>query len=63
MADGTLGVFLSPATAYATKKNIKYPGPTSKETTVESAADTRIEDAAPSGVTVSGLNVTANGEA
>lgn len=63
MADATLLITLSPATAYATKPNVRYPGPTSKETTVEAAADSRIEDSLPSGTTVTGVNVTANGEA
>lgn len=62
MPDGTLLITLSPATAYATKKGLLYPGAVSAEAAVESAADSRIEDSLPVGATVAGINVTANGE-
>ncbi len=48
-------IVLSPDTTYATKENIKYPGTAAQATAAETAADGRIEDALPSGVTVTGL--------
>lgn len=58
-----LPITLSPATAYATKDNIRYPGATSKEAAVEAAADARIETVLDVvGADVANLAVTANGE-
>lgn len=62
MADNTVHITLSPATSYATRPNIKFPGSTTKATAAATAADTRIEDGVPSGVTIAGLSVTSNGE-
>lgn len=39
-----LPIVLSPATAYATKSNIAYPGTQAQATAAETAADARIED-------------------
>lgn len=46
-------IVLSPATAYATKPNIQFPGTSDQATAAEAAAETRIEDSLPSDVTVS----------
>jgi hypothetical protein len=62
MADGTLLSTLSPATCYATKKNLVFPGKTAAASAAATAADTRIEDALPSGATVAGLTVPFNNE-
>lgn len=62
MADGTFLITLSPATAYATSKNTLFPGSSAQATAAAVKADARIEDALPSGVTVSGLTATANNE-
>jgi len=40
-----LPITLSPATAYATKPNIAFPGTAAQATAAETAADARIEDA------------------
>jgi len=40
-----LPITLSPATAYATKPNIVFPGSQTQATALETAADARIEDA------------------
>jgi len=45
-------IVLSPATAYATKNNILFPGTDAQATAAEDAAETRIEDTLPSDVTV-----------
>lgn len=63
MADATLLISLSPETAYATKRNIQRPGSSAQATAAAVRADTRIEDALPSGVTTAGLTIQANGEA
>lgn len=39
-----LPIVLSPATAYATKPNIAFPGSAAQATAAETAADARIED-------------------
>lgn len=63
MADATLLITLSPGSAYSTKRNILFPGNQTRATAQATAADTRIEDALPSGATVAGLTVTSDGEA
>lgn len=40
-----LPIVLSPATAYATRPNIAFPGSQAQATAAEAAADVRIEDA------------------
>jgi len=45
-------IVLSPDTCYVTKTNIKFPGTAGQATLAEAAADTRIEDNLPTGVTV-----------
>lgn len=54
-----LPITLSPATAYATKRNIRHPGPAAKVTADAAASIVRIEDhldQSPSGTsTVSGI--------
>jgi hypothetical protein len=62
MADGTFLITLSPDTAYATRKNLLYPGTQAQADAAETRADSRIEDSLPSGVTISGLAITANDE-
>lgn len=58
MADGTLLITLSPETTYATRNNIKTQKAfrvSDAAATLETRADTRIEDSLPSGVTVAGV--------
>lgn len=54
-----LPITLSPAATYATKKNLRHPGPAAKVTADAAAAIVRIEDlldTTPSGTsTVSGI--------
>ena len=45
-------ITLSPETAAVTKENYKFPGSQAQATAAESAADSRIEDSLPSGVTI-----------
>lgn len=45
-------IVLSPATAYATKPNVKFPGTQAQATALEGAAAARANDALPTGVTL-----------
>lgn len=57
-----LPVTLSPATTYATKSNIAFPGTQAQATAAEAAAQTRMNDAlASSGL--DGLSITVSGGA
>lgn len=58
MADGTFGIFHSPEAAYATKTNIRFPGSSTQATAADSTAVTLINDRLPSGMTVSGADIT-----
>lgn len=48
MATDTLLITLSPATAYATKSNIVFPGTETQAEATEVKAESRIDDAIPS---------------
>ncbi len=45
-------IVLSPAATYATKPNIRFPGTQAQATAAEAAAQQRINDVLPSGVSV-----------
>lgn len=45
-------IVLDSNTAYVTSKNIKFPGTQTQATAAETAAQTRINDALPTGVAV-----------
>lgn len=62
MADATFLITLSPETAYATRRNLLFPGSQTQANAAATRADSRIEDALPSGVTIAGLSITSNGE-
>lgn len=47
-----LPVVLSPATCYATKGNIGFPGTSTQATANDTAAQSRLQDVQPSGVTI-----------
>lgn len=58
-----LPIVLSPETAYATKRNIKFPGTQAKADSLESTADARIEDVLDGvGADIANLSIEANGE-
>lgn len=58
-----LPITLSPATAYATKVNIRYPGTQAKADSLEAGADARVEDVLDVvSADVANLAITANGE-
>lgn len=45
-------IVLSPATAYATKSNLAFPGSAAQATAARAAAESRIEDATAPKITV-----------
>lgn len=59
MADGTFGLFQSPESTYGTKSNIRFPGTSVQATAAATKAVTIINDRLPTGVTISGISITA----
>lgn len=58
-----LPIVLSPETAYATKRNILYPGTQAQADAREAGADARIEDVVDAvGMDVANVSIIANGE-
>ena len=59
MADSSYDITISPEAAYATKPNIRYPGSQTAANAAATRAVSVINDRLPSGVTITGLAITA----
>lgn len=59
MADSSYSINVDPSTVYATRANIRYPGTQTNANAAATRAIAVINDRLPSGVTISGLTITA----